>query len=480
MKKQLSALLAAALCAGALAGCGANSNSANAATSGAEDTVTLAVVSPVTGDSAEYGIHFNVGAQMAADKINEAGGINGKQVVLKSFDSKNDAKEAAEVARLICQDKTILATIGDFSSTCCMATAPIYEENKTVQISPSAGLIDFPRVGPYNFSTTGVQENDGGFLMNRVINEKMGAKSVAMDGMALLEEITRRNIDVLIIVLSAYDQFEYAQKAISSRKVFEYVLKPIRRGNFCTLLQKAAAAVRSKRAESSPDSQALYDEVRKNYNGFLMQGHTAEGIALVRQKLEALPEPWSDWEGKKRFLIALYTDTQLEAVKQSTKNGQPACLPMNGLVQFEASHTDAELWQTFVSTVEELQPYLQPATAEASKASAVIEHCLRAIDAHYMERTFSLNWLAEEMKLNPNYLSTRFKKETGVGFVRYVNQLRVWRAQQLLRDMRYRAGEVAGMVGFDNPQYFTRIFKEMTGIVPSEYRSRICPHDDET
>lgn len=180
MKKQLSALLAAALCAGALAGCGANSNSANTAVSGAEDTVTLAVVSPVTGDSAEYGIHFNVGAQMAADKINEAGGINGKQVVLKSFDSKNDAKEAAEVARLICQDKTILATIGDFSSTCCMATAPIYEENKTVQISPSAGLIDFPRVGPYNFSTTGVQENDGGFLMNRVLNEKMGAKSVAI------------------------------------------------------------------------------------------------------------------------------------------------------------------------------------------------------------------------------------------------------------------------------------------------------------
>lgn len=180
MKKQLSALLAAVLCAGALAGCGANSNSANAATSGAQDTVTLAVVSPVTGDSAEYGIHFNVGAQMAADKINEAGGINGKQVVLKSFDSKNDAKEAAEVARLICQDKTILATIGDFSSTCCMATAPIYEENKTVQISPSAGLIDFPHVGPYNFATTGVQENDGGFLMNRVINEKMGAKSVAI------------------------------------------------------------------------------------------------------------------------------------------------------------------------------------------------------------------------------------------------------------------------------------------------------------
>ena len=70
MKKQLSALLAAARsrCAGWLR---CKQQFGNAATSGAEDTVTLAVVSPVTGDSAEYGIHFNVGAQMAADKINE-------------------------------------------------------------------------------------------------------------------------------------------------------------------------------------------------------------------------------------------------------------------------------------------------------------------------------------------------------------------------------------------------------------------------
>ena len=122
------AVVEAALCAGALVGCGANSNSANAATSGAQDTVTLAVVSPVTGDSAEYGIHFNVGAQMAADKINEAGGINGKQVVLKSFDSKNDAKEAAEVARLICQDKTILATMEELRSAADQAEAKIPEE----------------------------------------------------------------------------------------------------------------------------------------------------------------------------------------------------------------------------------------------------------------------------------------------------------------------------------------------------------------
>ncbi len=90
---------------------------------------------------------------------------------------------------------------------------------------------------------------------------------------------------MLIIVLSAYDQFEYAQRQSAPAKVFEYVLKPIRRGNFCTLLQKAAAAVRSKRAESSPDSQALYDEVRKIITDSLCGG--------IPQRAS----PWSDKAG---------------------------------------------------------------------------------------------------------------------------------------------------------------------------------------
>lgn len=177
-RKIISGMLALGMVATVLSGC--SKGSQPAAKESGEDVIKFAVASPVTGDSAEYGVHFNTGAQIAADQINANGGINGKKIVLETFDSKNDAKEATEVARLIAQDKEILATIGDFSSTCCMATAPIYEENKLVQLSPSAGLIDFPRVGPYNFSITGVQADDGPFLVNRVIHETMKAGSYAM------------------------------------------------------------------------------------------------------------------------------------------------------------------------------------------------------------------------------------------------------------------------------------------------------------
>ena len=305
MKKQLSALLAAALCAGALAGCGANSNSANAATSGAEDTVTLAVVSPVTGDSAEYGIHFNIGAQMAADKINEAGGINGKQVVLKSFDSKNDAKEAAEVARLICQDKTILATIGDFSSTCCMATAPIYEENKTVQISPSAGLIDFPRVGPYNFSTTGVQENDGGFLMNRVINEKMGAKSVA---------IVYTNNDYGLNMLSYMTQEAEADGVVITDT------EAIASG------EKDFTAIVSKMRQTEPEAVAImgsYNEVANCVKQIRQVGWDVpvaiSGSALTDQLVELLGDDVNDIYSNIAFVASDNTPETKEFNEEFTK-----------------------------------------------------------------------------------------------------------------------------------------------------------------
>ena len=305
MKKQLSALLAAALCAGALAGCGANSNSANAATSGAEDTVTLAVVSPVTGDSAEYGIHFNVGAQMAADKINEAGGINGKQVVLKSFDSKNDAKEAAEVARLICQNKTILATIGDFSSTCCMATAPIYEENKTVQISPSAGLIDFPRVGPYNFSTTGVQENDGGFLMNRVINEKMGAKSVA---------IVYTNNDYGLNMLSYMTQEAEADGVVITDT------EAIASG------EKDFTAIVSKMRQTEPEAVAImgsYNEVANCVKQIRQVGWDVpvaiSGSALTDQLVELLGDDVNDIYSNIAFVASDNTPETKEFNEEFTK-----------------------------------------------------------------------------------------------------------------------------------------------------------------
>lgn len=72
--------------------------------------------------------------------------------------------------------------------------------------------------------------------------------------------------------------------------------------------------------------------------------------------------------------------------------------------------------------------------------------------------------------LSPAYLSSRFKQEVGIGFSDYVNQCRIEEAKNLLRLSSETVVSIAHHVGFSNPRYFSRVFSQLTGMKPSEYR----------
>ena len=78
--------------------------------------------------------------------------------------------------------------------------------------------------------------------------------------------------------------------------------------------------------------------------------------------------------------------------------------------------------------------------------------------------------LAARMGVSPNYLSQVFSQETGEHFIEYVNRLRTEHACQFLRSTSLSAAEVGRRVGFEDPKYFYRVFKNATGHTPAEYR----------
>ena len=93
---------------------------------------------------------------------------------------------------------------------------------------------------------------------------------------------------------------------------------------------------------------------------------------------------------------------------------------------------------------------------------------------NYIRRHFtghiSLDDVAQHVHLNASYLSRVFKEEMQTNFVAYVNELRVDTAKRLLLDSKVPLLEVAGMVGFEEQSYFTKVFKKVTGITPGRYR----------
>ena len=97
-----------------------------------------------------------------------------------------------------------------------------------------------------------------------------------------------------------------------------------------------------------------------------------------------------------------------------------------------------------------------------------VAHAIRMIQTRYGEE-LTIRQIAEELELSEEYLNKMFRKETGVGFARYLSDYRMEMAKRLLRAGTLRVGEVAEQVGYQNSQYFSITFRKTTGMTPSQY-----------
>lgn len=168
----LSLVVVAALVVAGVAGVGK--------ISAASQTVKVGLSAPITGTNAEYGQNFQYAVQMAADKINAAGGVRGRKIEVVVMDSKSDPKEAALIAQKFVGDPEIVAEIGDFSSTSCLAAAPIYERGGLIQLSPTSSHPDFAKAGEYMFGIVGTQDAEGPFNVKYIAQGYLKLKSVSV------------------------------------------------------------------------------------------------------------------------------------------------------------------------------------------------------------------------------------------------------------------------------------------------------------
>jgi YesN/AraC family two-component response regulator len=91
----------------------------------------------------------------------------------------------------------------------------------------------------------------------------------------------------------------------------------------------------------------------------------------------------------------------------------------------------------------------------------------------YFDRELKLSQFADMYFLNPQYLCRLFKKETGTNFSDYVNLIRIEKAKKLLELTKEPILNIAMQVGFNHVSYFNRIFKQLVGVCPSEYRQKV-------
>lgn len=103
------------------------------------------------------------------------------------------------------------------------------------------------------------------------------------------------------------------------------------------------------------------------------------------------------------------------------------------------------------------------------KQTRIIKNILEFIDRNYMLPITSKS-VAEEFYFNPSYFSGMFKDHVGIPFTKYLVNIRMDESKRLLRTTNIKISNIARRVGYEDIQYFMKIFKTNTGTTPNAYR----------
>ena len=98
----------------------------------------------------------------------------------------------------------------------------------------------------------------------------------------------------------------------------------------------------------------------------------------------------------------------------------------------------------------------------------IVTNVRKYINEHVSER-LSLNEVAAVFGISPNYLSQLFSKYNDTGFSEYINICKITEAKRLLEEENMKVYEAAEALGFESAFYFSKVFKRVEGVSPTEY-----------
>ena len=155
--------------------------------------------------------------------------------------------------------------------------------------------------------------------------------------------------------------------------------------------------------------------------------------------------------------------------RAASQNGKGGAFRMNHSFMRSLWETDSveNLALLMQEIVERFCQSVFPAAMKGEKTA--VSRTMRYVELHYAEH-ISLNTVAQNVYLSPSYLSTLFKKVLGFSFNEYLNMVRVNEAKRLLAMGWSSVTEVAYAVGYESQSYFSKVFRRLAGMSPSDYQ----------
>lgn len=311
-----------------------------------------------------------------------------------------------------------------------------------------------------------------------------------MNGLELSAIVRKMQPAIKIIILSGHDEFEYARQAIRIG-VEEYCLKPFSAADIIRMLRvvcaKGEAGAGGKTGQGDmgrawPDMGANpmamlgheslepFSLDRAGFIDFLKVGSPAQKEAHIGRFAEDLAN--LDWASSLYGYFLLH-DLTLDVFREARAQYGDGIRADDRLPEMKSRINAVHSPEDALAYLHLLADLFWQWREQASdRYSVLIARVQQFVQDHYADDRLSLNDAAKHVNVSPSHLSKVFSQETGKTFIEYVMETRIKKAMELLLSTKAKSYEVAFRVGYQDPHYFSNVFKRMTGMTIRDFRKR--------
>lgn len=331
-----------------------------------------------------------------------------------------------------------------------------------------------------------------------------------VNGLDFIEALRRTRADARVILITGYEEFEYARRALEL-DVQAYLLKPInveelRRAVETAIDQLEVSRQRNRHFEwaiaqignrreflreeflrDAVSGRLEADEIREFRVYFDFPEPERMMLMLISARSSATREkPWQHTLCQYALQDALQESPELRYRCLFSDDRGNVLLLYDAPPELDARLAEAvhaalggELGLTVQLETEPVTSLTRIAEAydsamermlSSAQLSPIVEGAKAYIAAHHSDPDLSLMEVAEALNVHPAYLSRTMKQELGMPFAKYLTNVRIGKAVQLMRDPSIRIWKVAEMVGYSGGNYFSAAFKKVLGVSPADYR----------